>query len=79
MAVSPAAGPETLMCDLLSVPTIIPPTIPAIIPDNGGAPDASAIPKHNGNATRNTTRPDGKSDLKCAKRDVFFVITPKKI
>lgn len=41
------------------VPIIIPPTIPEIIPDNGGAPEAKAIPKHNGNATRNTTKPEG--------------------
>jgi hypothetical protein len=48
------------MLELLIAPTTIPPTIPARIPDKGGAPDASAMPKHNGNATKNTTRPDGK-------------------
>jgi len=31
-------------------------------PENNGAPDARAIPKHNGKATRNTTTEDGKSD-----------------
>ena len=41
----------------------IPPTIPAIIPDNGGAPEANAIPKHKGSATKNTTIPDGKFSL----------------
>ena len=34
--------------------------IPAIIPESGGAPEANAIPKHNGRATKNTTIPDGK-------------------
>jgi hypothetical protein len=35
--------------------------MPAIIPENNGAPEASAIPRHNGNATRNTTNPEGRS------------------
>jgi hypothetical protein len=48
------------------------------MPDNGGAPDANAIPKHKGNATKKTTRPDGKSAFKFVKRFVFFVITEKK-
>jgi hypothetical protein len=78
IAVRPAAGPETLICDRLKKPTTTPPTIPAIIPDNGGAPEAKAIPKHNGNATKKTTKPEAKSDLRLAKRLIFFVI-PKKI
>jgi hypothetical protein len=40
---------------------IIPPMIPEIIPDIKGAPEASAIPRHNGNATRKITSPAGIS------------------
>jgi hypothetical protein len=46
---------------------MIPPTIPAIIPENKGAPDANAIPKHNGSATKKTTKPAGKSSFKYLK------------
>jgi hypothetical protein len=42
-------------------PMIIPPMIPETIPDINGAPEANAIPRHNGNATRNTTSPAGIS------------------
>lgn len=63
IAVRPAAGPETDMFELLINPTTIPPIIPEIIPDNGGAPEAKAIPKHKGKATRNTTSPEGKFSL----------------
>ena len=76
IAVKPAAGPETLKCDLLKYPTTIPPTIPEIIPENKGAPEAIAIPEHNGSATKKTTKPDAKSDLRLAKRLIFFVIIP---
>src|SRR5690606_24547937 len=55
-------------------PTTIPPTIPDIIPENNGAPEAIAIPKHNGSATKNTTNPDGKSYFRLAKRFIFFDI-----
>jgi ATP-dependent DNA helicase RecG len=55
IAVKPAAGPVTLSCDPLNRPTTIPPTTPAIIPENRGAPDAKAIPKQSGSATSNTT------------------------
>ncbi len=74
MAVNPAAGPDTEILELLMVPTTSPPTIPAIIPDNGGAPDANAIPKHKGSATKNTTRPEGKFSLIPPINDVFFMI-----
>jgi len=57
IAVNPAAGPETLVCEPLNIPTTMPPTIPAISPENSGAPDASAIPKQSGRATRKTIRP----------------------
>ena len=55
IAVKPAAGPETLSCDPLNRPTTLPPTTPAIIPENKGAPDAKAMPKQSGSATSNTT------------------------
>ena len=51
----PAAGPLTLVCEPLSDPTTIPPIIPASSPENNGASEANAIPKHSGSATKNTT------------------------
>ena len=52
IAIRPAAGPETLTFELLKDPTTIPPIIPVIIPANGGAPLATAIPKQSGKATK---------------------------
>ena len=74
IAVRPAAGPDTEIFELLIVPTTRPPTIPEIIPDKGGAPDAKAIPKHNGSATKNTTSPEGKFSLIPPINDVFFIM-----
>jgi hypothetical protein len=62
-AAKPAAGPLTLVWDSLNKPTITPPITPAITPESIGAPLASATPKHNGKATKNTTTLDGKSNL----------------
>jgi hypothetical protein len=70
----PAAGPLTPRADPLKIDMIIPPTIPAMIPENNGAPDASAIPRHNGTATRKTTILEGKSDLKCVKKCSFMIV-----
>jgi hypothetical protein len=42
----------------------MPPTIPAINPENNGAPLANAIPRHNGSATKNTTILAGMSFFK---------------
>ena len=42
----------------------MPPTIPEIMPANNGAPEAKAIPKHKGKATKKTTKPAGKSSLR---------------
>ena len=70
---NPAAGPLTPKGDPLSVPTTIPPTMPAMIPEKRGAPEAKAIPRHNGTATKNTIRDAGRSLLICAK--CFFMIT----
>ena len=60
----PAAGPETPSGEPLKAPTRIPPKMPAINPEKSGAPLASAIPKHRGTATKNTTIPAGKSSRK---------------
>src|SRR4051812_6662827 len=57
MAVSPAAGPLTLVFEPLRLPTTIPPMMPAKMPEKSGAPDARATPRHSGNATRKTTVP----------------------
>ena len=64
ITVNPAAGPVTLNAEPLTVATRIPPIIPAIIPEKSGAPDANAIPKHKGNATKKTTNPAGRSSFK---------------
>ena len=61
IAASPAAGPLTLMCEPLSAPTTMPPMIPEMTPEMMGAPEASAIPRQSGIATRNTTRPAMRS------------------
>jgi len=45
----------------LMAATTRPPTMPANNPENASAPDAKAMPKHSGNATRKTTSPDIKS------------------
>jgi hypothetical protein len=37
------------------------------IPANNGAPEAKAIPKHKGKATKKTTRPDARSPLTLEK------------
>lgn len=54
IAVSPAAGPLTLMCDLLIRATTIPPIIPAIKPAYSGALDAREMPRQSGRATKKT-------------------------
>ena len=69
----PAAGPLTPSWEPLKAPTTIPPMIPAMIPENNGAPDAKAIPKHNGTATKNTTTEAGKSFFRLLKMPSFFV------
>ena len=70
MAANPAAGPDTEMLEFEMEPITIPPIIPAIIPDSGGAPDANAIPKHSGSATKNTTTPEGKFSF--TPPNIFF-------
>jgi hypothetical protein len=46
-----------------------------MIPENNGAPEAIAMPRHNGSATRKTTKPEAKSDLRLAKMFILFVIS----
>lgn len=83
-AVRPAAGPLTLVCEPLKTPTIIPPTIPETNPEKRGAPEARAMPKQRGTATKNTTRPadksfkkkEGEYDSPFKSRD--FAIVPYK-
>jgi hypothetical protein len=47
---------------------IIPPTIPEITPAKRLAPEAKAIPRQSGRATRNTTNPEGRSYRRFVKR-----------
>jgi hypothetical protein len=49
---------------------MIPPTIPAMIPEKSGAPDARAMPRHSGTATKNTTILAGRSLL--SSLNMFF-------
>ncbi|GGI60068.1 hypothetical protein GCM10011446_15630 [Acinetobacter vivianii] len=48
----------------------MPPTIPAIMPEIMGAPEAKAIPRHKGKATRKTTTPERRS----FKWNLFFSV-----
>lgn len=73
IAASPAAGPLTPSGDLLIAPTTTPPIMPAITPENKGAPLASAIPKQSGNATKKTTTLAGISALKFLKGLELFI------
>jgi hypothetical protein len=50
----------------------MPPTTPAITPENKGAPEASAMPKHKGKATKNTTILAGKSLLNSLNKFNFI-------
>jgi hypothetical protein len=57
------------MLDCENAPMITPPTTPAIMPEIGGALLAMAMPKHKGNATKNTTKLADKS---------AFIVFPNK-
>jgi hypothetical protein len=69
IVISPAAGPETPNRESLKNPTTTPPIMPATKPENKlGKPsipstevEAKPTPKHKGSATKNTTKPAGKS------------------
>ena len=60
-AAKPAAGPLTLNFEPLNEPITMPPMIPEMMPLKNGAPEAKAMPKHKGKATKNTTILEGKS------------------
>jgi hypothetical protein len=47
--------------------------MPAITPENSGAPEAKAIPRHKGSATKNTTILAGKSLLNSLKKLLKFM------
>jgi hypothetical protein len=61
-----------------------PPTIPAIKPLITGTPEACAIPKHNGNATKNTTMEAEMSlelnfiDVKLWKKSITIPLIRRK-
>ncbi len=66
---SPAAGPLTPSADPEAAPTTMPPTMPAMMPEKSGAPDASAMPRQSGVATRNTTTLAGRSAFRLSNSD----------
>ena len=74
MVVKPAAGPATDSGDRLIAPTTMPPTMPATMPDISGAPDASATPRHKGNATSATTTEAGTSCRQLARMPTFSLM-----
>ena len=61
ITVNPAAGPLTCRGEPPRAPATTPPTIAAIRPARAGAPEATAIPRDNGSATRKTTSEAGTS------------------
>ncbi len=69
MTARPAAGPATPSCDPLATPTTMPPTMPAMMPEKSGAPEARAMPRQSGVATRNTTTLAGRSALRLSNSD----------
>src|SRR5918993_4808015 len=77
MAVRPAAGPLTISGEALSDPTTTPPTTPEMMPANNGAPEASAIPRHSGTATRNTTSEAGRSVRHQAASGSAVTLSPR--
>jgi hypothetical protein len=62
----PAAGPLTLTDDPDKAATTKPPMMPEMMPEKSGAPEASAMPRQSGKATRKTTRPAGTSSDRVA-------------
>src|SRR5688572_7846239 len=61
MTINPAAGPLIVNSELLMHDVTIAPTIAVKTPAMAGYPDASAIPRHNGSAMRNTKNPETTS------------------
>ena len=56
------------------LPITIPPIIPDMSPEIKGAPQANAMPRHNGRATRKTTIPAGISFPGWAKTGHLLVL-----
>jgi hypothetical protein len=77
MEVSPAAGPLTDNAEPLSRPATTPPSAPAIKPEASGAPDANAIPKQSGSATKNTTSEEGRSLLQMGLNSFIMIKSPE--
>jgi len=50
--------------------------MPAISPENSGAPEARATPRHNGNATKNTTETGGNVMAKILAGNRLTVYEP---
>ena len=69
MTASPAAGPLTPRAEPLRNPTTMPPTMPAMMPEKRGAPEARAMPRQRGTATRNTTTLAGRSAFNVSTND----------
>ena len=57
----PAAGPETAREAPLTKPVTIPPIMPASKPAYKGAPEANAMPRQSGSATKKTESPAARS------------------
>ena len=74
MGVRPAAGPLTISDEPDSAPTTRPPTTPATTPEISGAPEATAIPRQSGKATRNTTMPAGTSSRQVSKNELVEMV-----
>ena len=68
----PFPGPVMVTLEPPIKETTIPPTIAAIIPEIGGAPEAKASPKPKGRAIRETTKPE-KRFLGISPMNVFRV------
>ena len=70
------------------VPTMMPPTMPVMIPAVGGMPDASEMPMQRGRATRKTTMDARKSRPKVSlekgeamspRAELFFARLPATV
>ena len=57
---NPFPGPVIVTLEPPIKETTIPPTMAAITPEIGGAPEAKANPKPNGSAIKETTKPANK-------------------
>jgi hypothetical protein len=64
ITINPAAGPLIVNFEPAKKLTTIPPMMADSNPINGGKSEALAMPKLNGNANRNTIKPDIESDVK---------------